>query len=1590
MSITSVKNDSITAESFASAQQTKPPTISGYSVDGVDDTALLPEGGQTVLVNGTGFQRGAVITFDGSAIAVVSFISSSQLSFTSPAKSAGTYTIYVVNADGGTAIYLPGVIYSTVPTWSTSAGSLGNYYETTNISDTVVATGDDPITYSLYSGSLPTGSTLYANGVITGTAPVDSGSTTYSFTIEAIDNELQSSTRSFSLTINTDVVSWVNPTNGESIELDGTLYSTTLSATSAAGYAIASYSANALPDGLTLDNGVISGTPEITESFTTLLTATAATTGRSQTNIITWTITIGDEYWDYVTTLLSCQTPNPLPFNDDASANNFAVSIAGDTKPNNFNPYTLGYYSFNFTAKTQYVSIPATTALTTFTGDFTFEAWVYLPDTSISRWGLWDSRNTGGVAQAMVLTIDPLASAVTGQGRMKYYNGTNYYSTGIVYYNCWTHIAYVRSGSTLTFYINGVASGTATVSGTQTGTATSNPVWIGSKDNGGATYGTTGYVSNFRIVNGTAVYTDNFTPSTEPLTAITDTVLLTAQSNRFIDNSTNNYTLTSGGAIISGFDPYLPNSSYSTYGSTYFDGTGDWLTVPYGEAFSTGSTFTIEAWVYPTVLNATNNEIFNITNSTVTNFGGLIFYVNGSGVAYFESRPGNGGTNVSISGGTVPVNRWTHMAVSVSSNTAKLFVNGVQVGSGTITALNGTQAHVAIGAFTNGFTAYPWTGYISNLRVVKGTAVYTTDFTPPTSPLTAISGTSLLTCQSNQSANNNVFVDNSTNNFLITRNGNTTQGTFSPYGENWSNYFDGTGDYLSLPSNAAFAFGTGDFTVECWVYATATPSDVGIFESRTNGIGTTVDGFTLTAFSASVIRIYSDGILISSSGTSYINTWCHVAVVRASGVWALYINGVSQGTNSAVRNMTNTDAVIGAGRYNSNSTPSAYFPGYISNFRILKGTAVYTANFTPSTTPLQAIAGTSLLTCQSPSLVDDSPNNFTITRNGDVSVQKFGPFAATTLPTPYYSAYFDGTGDSLTTPANAVFGFGTGDFTVEFWINFSSTANRQDLVWWGTSSSDRGGLLWNITAGNLTYYISPTVANAINYAWTPQAGTWYHIALVRNSGSTKLYINGVQGGSTYSDSKNYSTSNLVTVAQDSGAASSYFNGYMSNLRIVKGTAVYTTNFTPPTAPLTAISGTSLLTCQSNTFIDNSTNNFAITVNGNSQPTYVNPFTVTYSTAQSYTPAVYGGSMYFDGTGDYLDLPNNPVFSQVGSWTLELWVYPTVATNNYVYSQATTNFLQINITGTNYVAIDRSGVGNLITSTNPILLNAWTHIALVSDGTNMKLFINGTQSGSTAAVGTQASSATTTRIGAYQPTGSLAYQGYISDLRLVKGTALYTSNFVPQNQPLTPVTNTTLLANGTSAGIYDSSENNDFETVGNASISTSVVKYGNTSMRFDGTGDYLAVPSSQNFAFGTGNFTIECWVYYAAITNSGIFQIGATLFPGVNGIGAGVGTSSDWLLYYGNGSQTGGGSLTSGTWYHIAVVRNSGTTKMYVNGTQIISIADTTNYTGTVLGVAGIYSTSYLMNGYISDLRITKGIARYTANFTPPNSALQTK
>ena len=203
----------------------------------------------------------------------------------------------------------------------------------------------------------------------------------------------------------------------------------------------------------------------------------------------------------------------------------------------------------------------------------------------------------------------------------------------------------------------------------------------------------------------------------------------------------------------------------------------------------------------------------------------------------------------------------------------------------------------------------------------------------------------------------------------------------------YANSFNGTSQYLTVPSNAAFNFGTGDFTIEGWVYPTSTSGTRPIVEIRTTSGGAT--GFALLSQSgATTLNVYTNGGFAGASTNSLTtNQWNHVALVRSGNTWTYWINGVSGGsfTNSS----TQSDGATTGPKIGGSTTAGEVWIGYLSNIRIIKGTALYTAAFTVPTAPLTAITNTSLLTCQTIPPTDASSNAFAVTNVGGVGLSLY-------------------------------------------------------------------------------------------------------------------------------------------------------------------------------------------------------------------------------------------------------------------------------------------------------------------------------------------------------------------------------------------------------------------------------------------------------------------------------------------------------------------------------------------------------------------------------------------------------------------------
>ena len=629
---------------------------------------------------------------------------------------------------------------------------------------------------------------------------------------------------------------------------------------------------------------------------------------------------------------------------------------------------------------------------------------------------------------------------------------------------------------------------------------------------------------------------------------------------------------------------------------------------------------------------------------------------------------------------------------------------------------------------------------------------------------------------------------------------------------------------------------------------------------------------------------------------------------------------------------------------------------------------------------------------QNNTFLDSSTNNFTITRNGNATQGTFTPFSQTG-----WSNFFNGDVNcDLQTPSNAAFGYGTGDFCLEAYVYQQTNANARIID--HTAGAFNFGLL---STGIVTLFDGSTTHN------TPSSSislnTWTHICATRQGSTLRLFVNGVlKYNATFTVSK---ADSAVNIGSNPGGGGETLNGYISNLRIVKGgvpsaystssTTNGTTVFTPSTTALTTsesltAGSLSLLTCQSNRFVDNSANAFAISVTAGSPSVQAfSPFAPT----AAYDSAVVGGSGYFDGTGDYITAPQSTNLDLgSGNWTLETWIYPTSNSGNrrVINKQNGANawIFRLNASGSGSVAyfeIDGSGI---VTGTTVIPNNSWAHIAIVRNSNTVTIYVNGVSDASATYSGTPSAPNAVTGIGAYAGGPSEYFFGYISNARFVKGSAVYTAAFTPPTAPLTAITNTSLLTNFTNAGIFDSAAKNNFETVADAQVSTTQAKWGTTSMYFDGTGDYLFAPPSEQFNITSSAYTVEMWINFASTS-------GTNIIFGFNG----KGTTGSWQLLLDSGTlywqQRGSAvnqtsyswSPSTSTWYHVAVTWNGTTLRIFVNGTSVATNTSSPAFSTTQNGInVGGASDGFSINGYIDDFRITKGYARYTANFTAPTAA----
>ena len=594
------------------------------------------------------------------------------------------------------------------------------------------------------------------------------------------------------------------------------------------------------------------------------------------------------------------------------------------------------------------------------------------------------------------------------------------------------------------------------------------------------------------------------------------------------------------------------------------------------------------------------------------------------------------------------------------------------------------------------------------------------------------------------------------------------------------------------------------------------------------------------------------------------------------------------------------------------------------------------------------------------------PQPHAITAVGNASM--VGPKQGTSLIT------FDGTGDYLSVPDSSDWDFmSKSAYTLEAWVQTTASSTTQkifnqeedyDNSWNVFIHSDATVKIYNINGGSTDLNITSSI--------TVSTGVWYHIAAVKDGSDYELFIDGVSRGTgTSATSDSFSASLFI----GNDIADQEFQGYMDGIRI-SDSARYAEAFTPPVKEFSNDSDTLFLlqsgTDGSQTFTDSSSGSHSITANGG---------------VRWFAPKIGAGAMVFDGTGDWLTVPDSVDWNfGTGDFAVECWVnLADVSGNDRFFGQfddMDDRWYIGHDSGSVLLYAKNGGteVAHYQNASATLLSNyTWYHVAVVRSGSTVYCFIDGTSTTFTenTAIATMPNCSSTLFV-ADNGRDLSEMEGYMNDARISRF-ARYTSNFSEPTTALTDDINTVLLING------DSVQGTEFQDK-----STGLAISEESRMKFDGNGDYLSVPYSSDWRFGSDNFTVEFWLKASTIEDANLIRFGensddtrswytflnsdGTITFGINSDG----TGSGWDYY----ATT--GTIFAGPWVHLAFVRNGTDFKTYLNG-----VADATDMTSSKsayaatksLYIAAYGDGSYELDGYMDEIRISNS-ARYTTTFTP--------
>jgi hypothetical protein len=1022
------------------------------------------------------------------------------------------------------------------------------------------------------------------------------------------------------------------------------------------------------------------------------------------------------------------------------------------------------------------------------------------------------------------------------------------------------------------------------------------------------------------------------------------------------------HRVTFTGSVVTSTSSYKVGTS-----SAYFNGQSGSNILSKSADYVLGTDdFTIEFWGNWSVLGAgqTSRGLFQLSSGA--NGGFLSSATNSIAIGSARLRAGRMEVylgNQGIDTGWTPVaGRWYHFAIVRKSGTSTVYVDGQTVASVADT-VNYTGDTLGLGSYWDATTAC-LQGYLDEMRITKGVARYTTNFTPTTTAFA--NKRSERTFKLNSLTSQNVspsFLDASSSNVAITTTGKPSQGVYSPFSsDGWSARFNGSTDYLRIQPvapalNNYSSFGTQNWSVEGWY----------TFDDIVRGDDQTLFTIGHEAWGGATpyIRLVYNangqaagfGRLWAEEANSSAGLWnlgnpfdpvpgrpYHIVICRYDGVIRIYINGSEHSTRAyASAHQDFPTLTIGAMYYRGGN--QQYLAGAISGFRVRVGEA-YSGSFTTPTTMPTVTAGTKALLAYNGAYSDGGPMNYEVKVGGAPAMLQTSPFAPVTYSAATHggAVYFDGVTDRLGFAANSAFNLSSGTFTMSMWMNPLSAPAAGNLCRFFLSGTNGWGDAFTLQMHSDLSVSAQIPLGGVSVAKSSagaiKLGVWQHVEFACSAGQMRIFVNGRLVGGPTAITVPAANDNLTAFMgyEIYGTVDHKFKGWISDFRITN-TADHTAMFSVPTAPSAANANTKLkLNFTNGSMVDEfggttlvPVGNVALAGNKKAAGSYA----ISLDGA-SYVQAMNGTSAYGHAAGV------GPGDFGTDDFTISFWMNSSQAPTGWKSAIGTQTIAGAAVAGMWRVATSWNSTAGLYfhyTANGSFVVGEisninlhdgkWHHLTIVRSAGSVKAYVDGVQTGNTLSVPQSLTSNKNLMIG-YQAQDGSYWTGQIDDIEITRNGAMYTSNFTVPNKSThidsfagtwDPAWNTNTLSNGNLTAYIPG--NGTARSTNRISSGAAYVEVTYTTAHTT-LGPIIGIMKANNTGYaqaGTASVWVQDRYGHAMLANGTdpLVELGTNLgFYEGDKLGIKIDMSTSTVKFYKNGVAMGGSiGITAGEYYIFA-------------------------------------------------------------------------